>query len=178
MGLKVLAVEIVGRTLSGVQAWRADRKRRFGGFALPRAEQMGADAELACGSGRGAQRFDFPAACGADEHKDNEDDTKYRMERPVPRGLVTLKELAGVAMAGRRGAGGPDRAARLDAVRAVAGRVGVACDHDEGVLRSRMAEEVDQHARAWSAMAIGALIDLWRRTCALVVGCVTPATKV
>ena len=36
----------------------------------------------------------------ADEHKDNEDDTKYRPERPVPRGLVTLKELRGVAMAG------------------------------------------------------------------------------
>ena len=35
----------------------------------------------------------------ADEHKDNEDDTKYRPERPVPRGLVTLKELRGVAMA-------------------------------------------------------------------------------
>jgi 4-hydroxybenzoate polyprenyltransferase len=29
----------------------------------------------------------------ADEHKDNEDDTKYRPERPVPRGLVALKEL-------------------------------------------------------------------------------------
>lgn len=33
----------------------------------------------------------------ADEHKDNEDDTKYRPERPVPRGLVTLKELRVVA---------------------------------------------------------------------------------
>jgi 4-hydroxybenzoate polyprenyltransferase len=29
----------------------------------------------------------------ADEHKDNEEDTKYRPERPVPRGLVTLAEL-------------------------------------------------------------------------------------
>ncbi len=29
----------------------------------------------------------------ADEHKDNEDDTKCRPERPVPRGLVTLREL-------------------------------------------------------------------------------------
>jgi 4-hydroxybenzoate polyprenyltransferase len=29
----------------------------------------------------------------ADEHKDNEDDTKYRPERPVPRGLVSLAEL-------------------------------------------------------------------------------------
>lgn len=34
----------------------------------------------------------------ADEHKDNEDDTKYRPERPVPRGLVTLAELRGVAI--------------------------------------------------------------------------------
>ncbi len=34
----------------------------------------------------------------ADEHKDNEDDTKYRPERPVPRGLVTLKELRGAAV--------------------------------------------------------------------------------
>ncbi len=34
----------------------------------------------------------------ADEHKDNEDDTKYRPERPVPRGLVTLKELRVVAI--------------------------------------------------------------------------------
>jgi 4-hydroxybenzoate polyprenyltransferase len=34
----------------------------------------------------------------ADEHKDNAEDTKYRPERPVPRGLVTLKELRGVAM--------------------------------------------------------------------------------
>lgn len=33
----------------------------------------------------------------ADEHKDHEDDTKYRPERPVPRGLVTLKELRVVA---------------------------------------------------------------------------------
>lgn len=35
----------------------------------------------------------------ADEHKDNEDDTKYRPERPVPRGLVTLGELRTVAFA-------------------------------------------------------------------------------
>lgn len=28
-----------------------------------------------------------------DEHKDNEDDARYRPERPVPRGLVTLAEL-------------------------------------------------------------------------------------
>jgi 4-hydroxybenzoate polyprenyltransferase len=34
----------------------------------------------------------------ADEHKDNEEDTKYRPERPVPRGLVTLGELRGVAV--------------------------------------------------------------------------------
>src|SRR5262245_51703150 len=34
----------------------------------------------------------------ADEHKDNEEDTKYRPERPVPRGLVTLAELRGVAI--------------------------------------------------------------------------------
>lgn len=33
----------------------------------------------------------------ADEHKDNEDDTKYRPERPVPRGLISLKELRYVA---------------------------------------------------------------------------------
>ncbi len=35
----------------------------------------------------------------ADEHKDNEEDTKFRPERPVPRGLVTLKELRVVAIA-------------------------------------------------------------------------------
>ena len=35
----------------------------------------------------------------ADEHKDNEDDTKFRPERPVPRGLVKLAELRGVAIA-------------------------------------------------------------------------------
>lgn len=34
----------------------------------------------------------------ADEHKDNEDDTKFRPERPVPRGLVTLVELRVVAI--------------------------------------------------------------------------------
>lgn len=34
----------------------------------------------------------------ADEHKDNEEDTKYRPERPVPRGLVTLAELRRVAI--------------------------------------------------------------------------------
>jgi len=34
----------------------------------------------------------------ADEHKDNADDTRYRPERPVPRGLVTLAELRGVAL--------------------------------------------------------------------------------
>jgi 4-hydroxybenzoate polyprenyltransferase len=33
----------------------------------------------------------------ADEHKDNEEDTKFRPERPVPRGLVTLAELRVVA---------------------------------------------------------------------------------
>lgn len=35
----------------------------------------------------------------ADEHKDNADDAKYRPERPVPRGLVTLGELRWVALA-------------------------------------------------------------------------------
>lgn len=34
----------------------------------------------------------------ADEHKDNEDDTRYRPERPVPRGLVKLAELRVVAV--------------------------------------------------------------------------------
>jgi 4-hydroxybenzoate polyprenyltransferase len=36
----------------------------------------------------------------ADEHKDAEDDARYRPYRPVPRGLVTLRELAAVAWAG------------------------------------------------------------------------------
>lgn len=35
----------------------------------------------------------------ADEHKDNAEDVKFRPERPVPRGLVTLAELRGVAWA-------------------------------------------------------------------------------
>ena len=35
----------------------------------------------------------------ADEHKDNEEDTKFRPERPVPRGLVTLAELRWAALA-------------------------------------------------------------------------------
>ena len=34
----------------------------------------------------------------ADEHKDNADDTKFRPERPVPRGLVKLSELRGLAI--------------------------------------------------------------------------------
>jgi 4-hydroxybenzoate polyprenyltransferase len=34
----------------------------------------------------------------ADEHKDNEEDTRYRPERPVPRGLVTLAELRTAAI--------------------------------------------------------------------------------
>ncbi len=34
----------------------------------------------------------------ADEHKDNADDAKFRPERPVPRGLVKLSELRGVAI--------------------------------------------------------------------------------
>ncbi len=33
----------------------------------------------------------------ADEHKDHAEDVKYRPERPVPRGLVSLRELRGVA---------------------------------------------------------------------------------
>lgn len=36
----------------------------------------------------------------ADEWKDFEDDSRYRPYRPVPRGLVTLKELAGIGVAG------------------------------------------------------------------------------
>lgn len=35
----------------------------------------------------------------ADEHKDFEDDARWRPERPVPRGLVTLAELRGLALA-------------------------------------------------------------------------------
>src|SRR5213080_3698121 len=35
----------------------------------------------------------------ADEFKDAADDAAYRPYRPVPRGLVTLRELAGVAAA-------------------------------------------------------------------------------
>jgi 4-hydroxybenzoate polyprenyltransferase len=35
----------------------------------------------------------------ADEHKDNEEDTRFRPERPVPRGLVTLAELRTLAIA-------------------------------------------------------------------------------
>ncbi len=34
----------------------------------------------------------------ADEHKDNAEDTRFRPERPVPRGLVKLAELRGVAI--------------------------------------------------------------------------------
>ncbi len=34
----------------------------------------------------------------ADEHKDNADDARFRPERPVPRGLVTLSELRTVAI--------------------------------------------------------------------------------
>ena len=34
----------------------------------------------------------------ADEHKDNEEDTKFRPERPVPRGLISLTELRVVAI--------------------------------------------------------------------------------
>ena len=34
----------------------------------------------------------------ADEHKDSEEDAKYRPERPVPRGLISLGELRGVAL--------------------------------------------------------------------------------
>jgi 4-hydroxybenzoate polyprenyltransferase len=36
----------------------------------------------------------------SDEHKDFEDDLRWRPYRPVPRGLVTLRELTWVAMAG------------------------------------------------------------------------------
>lgn len=35
----------------------------------------------------------------ADEHKDAEDDRAYRPERPVPRGLISLRELRGLALA-------------------------------------------------------------------------------
>lgn len=35
----------------------------------------------------------------ADEHKDADDDARFRPERPVPRGLVSLKELRRVAVA-------------------------------------------------------------------------------
>lgn len=36
----------------------------------------------------------------ADEHKDAADDAQFRPERAVPRGLISLKELAGVALVG------------------------------------------------------------------------------
>lgn len=36
----------------------------------------------------------------ADEHKDHEDDSRWRPERPVPRGLVTLGELRWTALVG------------------------------------------------------------------------------
>ena len=36
----------------------------------------------------------------ADEFKDYEDDSRFRPYRPVPRGLVTLRELAWVALSG------------------------------------------------------------------------------
>jgi len=36
----------------------------------------------------------------ADEFKDQEDDARYRPYRPVPRGLVTLRELKGIAIIG------------------------------------------------------------------------------
>jgi 4-hydroxybenzoate polyprenyltransferase len=36
----------------------------------------------------------------ADEFKDAEDDARYRPYRPVPRGLITLRELGGAAIAG------------------------------------------------------------------------------
>ncbi len=36
----------------------------------------------------------------ADEHKDYEDDSQFRPERPVPRGLISLKELRAVAVLG------------------------------------------------------------------------------
>jgi 4-hydroxybenzoate polyprenyltransferase len=36
----------------------------------------------------------------ADEHKDHEDDSRWRPERPVPRGLVSLSELRLVAVLG------------------------------------------------------------------------------
>jgi 4-hydroxybenzoate polyprenyltransferase len=36
----------------------------------------------------------------ADEHKDADEDARYRSYRPVPRGLVKLRELAGIGIAG------------------------------------------------------------------------------
>jgi len=36
----------------------------------------------------------------ADEHKDFEEDSRYRPYRPVPRGLVTLRELGAIGLAG------------------------------------------------------------------------------
>ncbi len=36
----------------------------------------------------------------ADEHKDLEDDTRYRPERPIPSGLVSLRLILGLAVAG------------------------------------------------------------------------------
>ena len=65
--------------------------------------------------GRGAERWPpiwvwlaaFSVALGfffqlrvADEYKDYADDAQYRAYRPVPRGLIRLRELAGIAVAG------------------------------------------------------------------------------
>ena len=72
-----------------------------GGVACASAALRGAD-----GPGWGAVAVAFVVSLGAffqlrvaDEWKDRETDARYRPERPVPRGLVTLRELAAAGLA-------------------------------------------------------------------------------
>ncbi len=72
-----------------------------GGVACASAALRGAD-----GPGWGAVAVAFVVSLGAffqlrvaDEWKDREADARFRPERPVPRGLVTLRELTAAALA-------------------------------------------------------------------------------
>ena len=73
-----------------------------------------------------------------DEHKDAEDDASYRPERPVPRGLVSLRLIVAASPASPR-AGRRSRVTACSMPAAAAARAGLGVDgaDDEGVLRAR-----------------------------------------
>ena len=86
----------------------------------------------------------------ADEFKDAEDDARWRPYRPVPRGLVTLRELGWIGL----GAGVIQLAGsfwlRPSLALLLAGGLALPRAHEQGVLHSRVAQETPRFLHAVS----------------------------